>query len=269
VRGRAASGRRARGFTYIGLLLAIAMLGAGLAAAGVFWSTGAQREREAELLFAGAQYRAAIESYASRSRALRLAQAHPPRLEDLVADDRGPVPARHLRRLYPDPITGRADWGLVRDARGGIVAVHSLSPARPLKVAGFPPQVAVVDAKRYAGWRFGIAEAVAAPTARAGAVPIAAPEAGAALEVPPAPPPPAWVSPAQLRRDMAERSSDGCERILRVDLGVCARVGASGDAGDRAACESSAQARNAACFQRDGSQLPPLLTRAPPRAPSP
>ena len=52
-----------RGFTYVGLLLAVALAGVALAAAGTLWSTVAQRDRELELLFVGDQYRRAIGSY--------------------------------------------------------------------------------------------------------------------------------------------------------------------------------------------------------------
>ena len=40
-----------RGFTYIGLLIFIALLGIGLAMTGQIWHTSVQREKEAELLF--------------------------------------------------------------------------------------------------------------------------------------------------------------------------------------------------------------------------
>ena len=51
---------RHAGFTYVGLLIAVAVLGVGLAAVGQVWSTAAAREKERELLFVGNQYRAAI-----------------------------------------------------------------------------------------------------------------------------------------------------------------------------------------------------------------
>ena len=48
------------------------------------------------------------------------------------------------------------EWGLLRDAHGGIRAVFSLAPGRPLKHAGFDEQDAAFSgAKRYADWRFG------------------------------------------------------------------------------------------------------------------
>ena len=50
------------GFSYIGLLIAVALLGVGLASAGELWRTAAKREREQELLFAGREFRNAIAS---------------------------------------------------------------------------------------------------------------------------------------------------------------------------------------------------------------
>ena len=47
----------------MGLLLVVGVMGAGLAAYGQIYSHQAQREKEAELIFRGGQYRLAIESY--------------------------------------------------------------------------------------------------------------------------------------------------------------------------------------------------------------
>jgi len=99
--------RAQRGFTYLGLLFAVAVLGITLASVGVVWSTQARREREAELLWIGDQYRNAIAQY--RNYGGQLPQA----LADLVQDPRVPLPRRFLRRLYADPMTGQVDWQLI------------------------------------------------------------------------------------------------------------------------------------------------------------
>ena len=52
---------KARGFTYMTALFIVAILATGLALTGEVWQTSTAREREAELLFAGHQYRKAIE----------------------------------------------------------------------------------------------------------------------------------------------------------------------------------------------------------------
>jgi type II secretory pathway pseudopilin PulG len=49
-------GRQA-GFTYVAVLILLAVLSAGLASVGTMWHTQAQREREEELLFIGEQFR--------------------------------------------------------------------------------------------------------------------------------------------------------------------------------------------------------------------
>ena len=66
--------------------------------------TAAQREREQELLFVGSQFRNAFMSYYGATPAGR---ALPAFLEDLVEDNRFPVPRRHLRRVYADPMTSK------------------------------------------------------------------------------------------------------------------------------------------------------------------
>jgi type II secretory pathway pseudopilin PulG len=152
-RGRpGAAARGAGGFTYVGLLLAVAIMAGGLAAIGELASTAAKREREAELLFAGDQFARAIAEYAASSPG---AQQYPPTLEDLLADKRYPNVRRHLRRIYPDPMTGHADWVLVRGPGGGIVGVHSRSTAQPLKTANFPSEYqSFANATAYTSWQF-------------------------------------------------------------------------------------------------------------------
>ena len=76
---------RSGGFTYVGLLLAVAIMAAGLAAVGEIASTAARRDREAELLFIGNQFARAITEYAAASPG---AEQYPPALEDLLADKR-------------------------------------------------------------------------------------------------------------------------------------------------------------------------------------
>ncbi len=49
-----------RGFTYLSLLFFVAVLSVGLATVAVSWQTARQREKEAELLYAGAAFREAI-----------------------------------------------------------------------------------------------------------------------------------------------------------------------------------------------------------------
>jgi type II secretory pathway pseudopilin PulG len=132
------------------LLLVLASLGA-LVGAEV-WATAVKREREAQLLFVGEQYRRAIESYWRASPAD--AKALPTSFDVLLQDDRFPMPVRHLRRLYPDPIDAKAGWGLVR-AGNGILGVYSRSEDVPIKRSGFPPHLLSFEgAATYKQWRF-------------------------------------------------------------------------------------------------------------------
>jgi type II secretory pathway pseudopilin PulG len=139
---------RQSGFTYLGLLFAVAILGITLATIGVVWSTQIRRDKEAELLFVGDQYRLAISRYLRGG-------SYPLALGDLLEDKRTPVPRRYLRRLYPDPMTGVADWQLITVAGGGIVGVASSSQNKPIKVSGFLPADADFEnAVCYCDWRF-------------------------------------------------------------------------------------------------------------------
>jgi len=143
---------RELGFTYVWLLVAVAVMAAGLAAIGEVASTAAKREKEAELLFVGDQFARAIAEYSASSPG---APQYPQKLEELLADKRYPNLRRYLRRVYPDPMTGRADWGLVRGPGGGIVGVHSQSMERPLKTANFPKGYeSFTGAAVYSAWRF-------------------------------------------------------------------------------------------------------------------
>ena len=143
---------RSRGFTYLGVLFLISVLGITAAAASVVWSIAAQRDAERELVFMGRQFAAAIESYRARSTDPVL--TYPRQLEDLLRDDRSITPQHHLRRLYVDPMTGDSKWGLIRLPDGGIVGVHSLSDRKPYPrafvVAGFPAP----SSTSYREWKF-------------------------------------------------------------------------------------------------------------------
>jgi type II secretory pathway pseudopilin PulG len=141
--------RQQGGFTYLAILLAVAFLGIGLAAVGAVWATAAQRNREQQLLFVGEAYRTAIGSY------YRQGHRYPQELQELIEDERTGVVRRHLRRLYPDPMTGQPDWELIRDPDGGITGVASISMQPPIKRANFPLYEAdFADADCYCSWRF-------------------------------------------------------------------------------------------------------------------
>ena len=141
---------RQQGFTYVGFLILVAVTGAGLAAYGEIASHAAQREKEAELLFRGNQYRQGIASYYKKE------SRYPPSLDELVEDKRYPMPVRHLRKLYSDPVTGSPEWGLVEAPGGsGVMGVYSRSPHKPIKTGNFPQANQEFEkAAAYADWKF-------------------------------------------------------------------------------------------------------------------
>jgi type II secretory pathway pseudopilin PulG len=153
---RRAATLRTKGFAYIGLLVAIVVIGAALAAVGEVWSIQGRREREVELLYRGDAIRRAIGHY------VRLnpggAGHYPQELQDLVQDERWPQVQRYLRRIYEDPITGAADWTLIRAADGGIMGVASSSTAAPIKRQGFEnfaiEDSLFADMSCYCDWQF-------------------------------------------------------------------------------------------------------------------
>jgi type II secretory pathway pseudopilin PulG len=150
--GKADRNGREAGFTLLGLLFLLAALGIGLAAVGTLWDSVRQREREADLLLVGDQYRRALESYYQAGTGP--AQHYPKHLSDLVRDPRFPHTVRHLRQLWKDPVTG-GEWGLHRDAAGGIDGLYSTSPATPRKTGGFTQAYREFEgAARYSDWLF-------------------------------------------------------------------------------------------------------------------
>jgi type II secretory pathway pseudopilin PulG len=157
------SGSRAgeAGFSYVAMLLAVAVVGLGLVATAQVWSQWSQREKEQELLFAGNQFRMAIERYHNDSPGA--AKRYPRSLEQLLQDNRHITVKRHLRKIYRDPISGKPEWGLITAPDGAIMGVHSLSQAAPIKTAGFLKRdEAFKGATRYADWRF-VYEPVSTP----------------------------------------------------------------------------------------------------------
>ena len=146
------------GFTYIGLMLFIAITGIVLSVAGLSWQYQVRAEKEQQLLFVGSQFRAAINSYYIS--ALGDAKVYPLSLNDLLLDKRMPNIRRHLRQIYLDPFTEKADWGLVTQ-EGRIVGVYSSSTLKPLKHSGFNRENAKFSgAKSYQDWIFGEADGV-------------------------------------------------------------------------------------------------------------
>ena len=135
------------GFTYLAVLVTVAIMATALAAAGGVWSQAAQREKERELLFIGEQFRQAIALYYWRTPGG--AHQYPKDLEALLEDKRWPVTQRYLRKIYRDPLTNNQDWGVVAaPGDAGIMGVYSKSDGTPIKTTVFP------EARSYSDWKF-------------------------------------------------------------------------------------------------------------------
>ncbi|NOU26027.1 MAG: type II secretion system protein [Methylotenera sp.] len=141
------------GFTYLGVLFIITILGITLALAGTLYSFTQQREKERQLLFVGNQFKQAIGLYYQRTPGY--IKRYPVRLEYLLQDNRFVSVQRHLRKIYTDPMTKSQDWGLVNAPDGGIMGVYSKSTDFSLKVSGFEfANINLPNKPRYSDWQF-------------------------------------------------------------------------------------------------------------------
>ena len=191
------------GFTYLGLIILVCVIGLVGAATLKIGALMQRAQMEEELLDIGAAFSAALQSYAQATPQGQALQ--PPSLQELLKDPRTPALRRHLRKMFVDPATGGTEWGVVYLAdKVGVVAVYSLSPAKPLKIGNFDARFVGFDNKQHlSDWKFtaGASAPVLAPppgtvapvdTAAAPPAPIetaaAATAAAAAPESPPAAP---------------------------------------------------------------------------------
>jgi type II secretory pathway pseudopilin PulG len=147
--------QREYGFSYLALLMTVALIGVLTAGAVSSGATMQRRVVEDELLFVGAQFKKAFESYYAATPSG--GHPYPRRLDDLLRDSRYPTPRRHLRKIFPDPLSGEAVWGLVEVPGGGIMGVYSLATGTPIRVAGFSDEFAsFVGKQRYVDWVFSV-----------------------------------------------------------------------------------------------------------------
>ena len=140
---------------YLALLLGISLIG-GLSAIGLnVTHTATQRSAEAELLAIGLEFRHALQSYAEATP--NGLPNTPESLAELLRDPRNPGIQRHLRRLYRDPFTGKAEWGIVRGPDQRIIGIHSLSSTTTFKRENFPSELASLSGGlRHSDWIFGV-----------------------------------------------------------------------------------------------------------------
>lgn len=144
--------KRQRGITYLWMLFLVFLLSLGLGKTLEIYSTMLKREKEAELIATGDQYRQAIKLYYLSSPGY--VKKYPEKLGDLLKDPRHLTTRRYIRKLYDDPISGQP-FTTITAPEGGIMGVASPSDALPIKQAGF----STVDegfkgAMRYSAWQF-------------------------------------------------------------------------------------------------------------------
>ena len=113
------------GFTYLGLIAAVAVLGVGLLAASEVWVTTARRERMVQLEWVGAQFVQAIDSYYWSSPGS--VKTYPSDLNELLEDRRNLTMRRHLRQIYANPFSGKPDWALIAGPGGKVVGVRAVA----------------------------------------------------------------------------------------------------------------------------------------------
>ena len=242
--------RSQAGFTYVGLLIIVAIMGVTLAGIGTMWHTKQQRVREQQLLFIGGQFSQALNAYFQNSPGG--VPQFPKKLEDLLQDKRYPNTVRYLRKIFADPMTGDTQWGLIKGADGGIVGIHSLSGLAPIKTDNFGKGFeSLAGKKHYSDWQFTYrtnGNVMLAATAAPAPPPVVPP----AYAVPPPLPLPANPTPNQ-RRD------NFCQITFSTDAMDCARLAVRfGDAAG-VRCMASARARNAACMSNDAGTSMPVL----------
>lgn len=139
------------GFALLAVLGLVVATGIGLAYVGKRWDTANARDREAELLWVGQQYRNAI------ARHLKVAGQYPQQLEALLMLPNASSPRPNLRKLYRDPMgaaSNESGWQLLL-VGDRIVGVASLVEREPFRRAGFEWQDRAFEGKRgYHEWRF-------------------------------------------------------------------------------------------------------------------
>jgi type II secretory pathway pseudopilin PulG len=192
------SGRpRQGGFTYLGLIILVTVIGMVGAATLKIDALLRRAAAEEELLGIGAEFSAALASYAAATPRGQLPQ--PPTLQELLKDPRTPALRRHLRKIFVDPVTGGTQWGIVYVGdKAGVLGVYSLSQARPLKIGNFDPRFVGFENKEHlSDWKFtaGLPPVQPVPPASPLVAPVPAPVAAA--------PPPA------LSEEKAEEKTEG------------------------------------------------------------
>jgi type II secretory pathway pseudopilin PulG len=145
---------RANGFTYLSLMIIIAIIGIATVASVQMGVILQRRSAEQELLEIGGEFQAALISYANATPAGQ--KRAPAAMDDLLKDPRYPNARRHLRKRYADPLTGKDDWGTIMTPDGsGIAGFFSLADGKPIKIGNFVAPFQDFEGKTsYRDWKF-------------------------------------------------------------------------------------------------------------------
>lgn len=150
---------RQGGFTYLLLLIALSVLALSLLKSQEERQMRYREQQEAELLFRGEQYRAALAAYRAAGNG-----CFPVRVEQLLIDKRGPTARFHLRQAWADPLTNSKTWGLIYDPQGRWIGVRSLGKGVPRRKTGFSHDAEIFKkAKSYYDWTFKVESDPQAP----------------------------------------------------------------------------------------------------------
>lgn len=142
------------GFTYVGLIVLVAIIGLVAASTLKMGALLQRRAAEQDLLEVGAAFTDALNSYAEASGPEQ--RRSPTTLNQLLRDPRFPSVKRHLRTLYADPISGETEWGIMLGGdKLSIIGVYSLSNAKPIKQGNFAPGFEQFENKAHlSDWKF-------------------------------------------------------------------------------------------------------------------
>lgn len=169
--------RTSSGFTYIGALFIVVVMGIMLGLSGTSWRMIMKREREEELFWRGMQISRAIARWNNPKSHMKTPLRE---LKDLLKDPRSLANVRYLPRLFDDPMTGK-EWVEVKDPNLGVIGVRSASNEEPLRKMNFEDKVDLsLDSKetkdalramlksfegkaKYSEWEFAIRPPGAAP----------------------------------------------------------------------------------------------------------
>lgn len=127
-RPEGSAGGSASGYSLVMVVMLITVMNIVVAIALPAWSGMIQRDKEEELIARGLQYAEAIRVFQRRFGRL------PVQLDELVK-----VEPRSIRRLWEDPMTGKADWIVILEgAPPGGGSTIDAATGKPLPQPGFP-----------------------------------------------------------------------------------------------------------------------------------